>query len=99
MSTGKENYIKKKEFNKKLRTLIKNISGCENSIESLEEELTELSTRFESPDQAPYDQDQGNNTLFIKYGELKKTLEKKMDEWEKLHSEFEDLKKSSYYLL
>ncbi len=98
-STGRENYIKKKEFNKKLRTLIKNISGCENSIESLEEELTGLSAQFESPDQAPYDQDQGNNTLFIKYGELKKTLDKKMDEWEKLHSELEDLKKSPYYLL
>jgi len=98
-STGRENYIKKKEFNKKLRILIKNISGCENSIESLEEELTELSAQFESPDQDPYDQDQGNNTLFIKYGELKKTLDKKMDEWEKLHSELEDLKKSPYYLL
>lgn len=98
-STGRENYIKKKEFNKKLRILIKNISGCENSIESLEEELTELSAQFESPDQVPYDQDQGNNSLFIKYGELKKTLEKKMDEWEKLHSELEDLKKSPYYLL
>jgi len=97
-STGRENYIKKKEFNKKLRILIKNISGCENSIESLEEELTELSAQFESPDQDPYDQDQGNNTLFIKYGELKKTLDKKMDEWEKLHSELEDLKKSPYYL-
>ncbi len=98
-STGRENYIKKKEFNKKLRILIKNISGCENSIESLEEELTELSAQFESPDQVPYDQDQGNNSLFIKYAELKKTLEKKMDEWEKLHSELEDLKKSPYYLL
>ena len=98
-STGRENYIKKKEFNKKLRILIKNISGCENSIESLEEELTGLSAQFESPDQAPYDQDQGNNTLFIKYGELKKTLDKKMNEWEKLHSELEDLKKSPYYLL
>ncbi len=94
-SAGRENYLKKKEFNKKIRILIKNISGCENSIEGLERELTELTLQFESLERHPSDKDPENNTLFIKYGELKKTLDKKMDEWEKLHSEFEDLKKSS----
>ena len=96
-STGKENYIKKKEINKKIRILIDKISKCENAIEELENELDELTEQLESQDS--YNKDPGNNSLFIKYGELKKNMDLKMDEWEKLHSEFEELKKSPYYIL
>jgi len=96
-SAGRENYLKKKEVNKKIRILINKISKCENAIEELEKELTGLTAQLESPDQNPFDQDLGNNTLFTKYGKLKKNMDLKMDEWEKLHSEFEDLKKSPYY--
>ena len=96
-SAGRENYLKKKEANKKIRILINRISKCENAIEELEKELTGLTAQLESPDQNPFDQDPGNNTLFTKYGKLKKNMDLKMDEWEKLHSEFEELKKSPYY--
>ncbi len=96
-SAGRENYLKKKEVNKKIRILINRISKCENAIEELEKELTGLTAQLESPDQNPFDQDPGNNTLFTKYGKLKKNMDLKMDEWEKLHSEFEELKKSPYY--
>ena len=96
-SAGRENYLKKKEVNKKIRILINKISKCENAIEELEKELTGLTAQLESPDQNPFDQDPGNNTLFTKYGKLKKNMDLKMDEWEKLHSEFEELKKSPYY--
>ncbi|MES0341633.1 MAG: ABC-F family ATP-binding cassette domain-containing protein [Candidatus Humimicrobiaceae bacterium] len=95
-STGKENYLKKKEINKKIRILIDKISKCENAIEELENELDELTEQLESQDS--YNKDPGNNSLFIKYGELKKNMDLKMDEWEKLHSEFEELKKSPYYI-
>ncbi len=96
-SAGRENYLKKKEVNKKIRILINKISKCENAIEELEKELTGLTAQLESPNQNPFDQDSGNNTLFTKYGKLKKNMDLKMDEWEKLHSEFEELKKSPYY--
>ncbi|MCJ7473165.1 MAG: ATP-binding cassette domain-containing protein [Actinobacteria bacterium] len=95
-STGKENYLKKKEINKKIRILIDKISKCENAIEELENELDELTEQLESQDS--YNKDPGNNSLFIKYGELKKNMDLNMDEWEKLHSEFEELKKSPYYI-
>ena len=94
-SSGRENYIKKKEVNKKIRILINKISKCENSIEELENEMTILAGQLGSQD--PSDGILENNALFIKYGELKKTLDLKMDDWEILHSEFEDLKKSPYY--
>jgi len=96
-SAGRENYLKKKEVNKKIRILINRISKCENAIEELEKELTGLTVQLESPDLNLSGQDPGNNTLFTKYGKLKKNMDLKMDEWEKLHSKFEDLKKSPYY--
>jgi len=94
-SAGRENYLKKKEVNKKIRILINRISKCENAIEELEKELDELIEQLGSQDSS--NKTLGNNSLFIKYGELKKNMDQKMDEWEKLHSEFEDLKKSPYY--
>lgn len=94
-SAGRENYLKKKEVNKKIRILINRISKCENTIEELENELDELTEQLGSQDSS--NKTLGNNSLFIKYGELKKNMDQKMDEWEKLHSDFEDLKKSSYY--
>jgi len=96
VSNGKENYLKKKEVNKKIRILIDKIPKCENAIEELENELDELTEQLESQDS--YNKAPGNNSLFIKYGELKKNMDLKMDEWEKLHSEFEELKKSPYYI-
>ncbi|MCJ7666435.1 MAG: ABC-F family ATP-binding cassette domain-containing protein [Actinobacteria bacterium] len=92
---GRESYQKKKEFNKKIRILIKKITGCENSIEELENGLDELTKIIGSPD--PSDKDSGDRTLFIEYGDLKKALDEKMNEWEKLHSEFEDLKNNPHY--
>ena len=73
--------------------MIKKISKCESLIEDLENELNGLTKQLESPDSSS--QDSENNALFIKYGELKKTMDQKMHEWEKLHDEFEVLKKSS----
>ena len=95
-STGRESYLKKKEVNKKIRILINKISKCENSIEELESEMAELAEQLESQDSSN-EEDSGNNSIFIKYGDLKKDLDQKMAEWEILHSEFEDLKKNPYY--
>ena len=93
---GRESYLKKKELNKKMRILIKKITECENSIKELENGLDELTGQLGSPDSSY--QNPEDHTLFIKYGNLKKALDQKMNEWEELHSEFEDLKKSPYYM-
>ncbi|GAG99382.1 unnamed protein product [marine sediment metagenome] len=79
-----------------MRILIKKITGCENSIKELEDGLDELTKQLGSPDSSY--QDPEDHTIFIKYGNLKKVLDQKMNEWEELHSEFEDLKKSPYYM-
>ncbi|TET51370.1 MAG: ABC transporter ATP-binding protein [Actinomycetota bacterium] len=93
---GRESYLNKKELNKKMRILIKKITGCENLIKELEDGLDELTKQLGSPDSSY--QDPEDHTIFIKYGNLKKVLDQKMNEWEELHSEFEDLKKSPYYM-
>jgi ATP-binding cassette, subfamily F, member 3 len=94
-STGRETYFKKKEVNKKIRIFINKISKCENEIEELEDELNKIAKQLESLDSS--NEIIGNNTSFIKYGKLKKNMDQKMDEWEKLHSGFEALKKDPYY--
>ncbi len=93
---GRENYLKKKEFNKKMRILTKKITGCENSIEVIENGLDELTGKIGSMDSSH--QDPGDQVLFIKYGKLKKELDQKMKEWEEFHSEFESLKKSQCHI-
>ena len=97
VSQSKGDYIKKKEINKNIRIHIKKISACENSIEELEGKLDKIAKELESLDQDTSSGTPGDKSLFIKYGDLKKELDQKMIEWEKLHSEFEKLKKSPYY--
>gem|GEM_PF-2883400 len=58
--------------------------------------MDELTEHLKSRD--PSDETPGNNSLFIEYGELKKKIGLKMDEWEKLHSELEGLKKSLHHI-
>lgn len=89
VSSGRESYLEKKEFNKKMRILVKKITQCETSIEGLEKSLAKLTVELESGDSS--NKVGGDQTLFIKYGELKKELDQNMSEWEELHSEFENL--------
>ncbi len=79
-----------------MRILTKKITGCENSIEEIENGLDELTGKIGSMDSSH--QDPGDQVLFIKYGKLKKELDQKMKEWEEFHSEFESLKKSQYHI-
>ncbi|MES0342457.1 MAG: hypothetical protein ABUK08_09130, partial [Candidatus Humimicrobiaceae bacterium] len=61
-------------------------------------EMAKLAEQLDSQDSSN-EEDSGNNSIFIKYGDLKKDLDQKMAEWEILHSEFEELKKNPYYVV
>jgi len=92
---GKDSYLEKKEFYKCFRKITKRITGCESTIERLENELEELTGQFESPtvsQEGPED-----HSLFLRYANQKKELDAKMHEWEQLHTELTDLKKNPHY--
>ncbi|MBM3700405.1 MAG: ABC-F family ATP-binding cassette domain-containing protein, partial [Actinobacteria bacterium] len=82
-SSGKDSYIDKKEFEKNLRKLTKDITKCEDKIEVLEKEIAGLSTKFES-NSIDYSDSQ-NRQLFENYAKLKDELDKNVNHWEELH--------------
>lgn len=92
---GKDNYLEKKEFYKHFRKIAKKITGCESAIDRLEVELEELTGKLESI--TGLHKGTEDNSLFLKYANLKKELDSKMREWEELHIELTELKKNRYY--
>ncbi|MCF8378082.1 MAG: ATP-binding cassette domain-containing protein [Bacteroidales bacterium] len=86
---NKNNYIQKKEYEKKLRKLQNRIKDSENRIFELEEELTELSqkmgeTEIHDPE------------IYKKYGSLESELAKQMEEWEKASDKLSKFEEQSF---
>jgi hypothetical protein len=64
-------------------------------IDRLENELEELTAQLESlivPHEGSKD-----NSLFLKYANLKKELDTEIHEWEQLHKELAELRKNRHY--
>ena len=95
ISPGKDNYLEKKAFQRTLRKITKEITGCESSIEHLENEIKELTDQFKSPENLAGDQN--NSSLFLKYEKQRDELDSEMKKWEQLLKQFAELKKSKYY--
>lgn len=93
-SGSKEDYLEKKEFYKILRKITNKITACESTIEGLEKELEELSKQLATP--VLY-MDQKSQSVFTRYANQKKELDTKMQEWEKLHAELEELKNNCHF--
>lgn len=94
VSSDKEYYLEKKEFYKILRKITNKITACESTIEGLESRLKELSKQLAAPDLY---MDPESQSVFIRYANQKKELDTKMQEWEKLHAELEEIKKNCMY--
>ena len=94
VSSDKEYYLEKKEFYKILRKITNKITACESTIEGLESRLKELSKQLAAPDLYV---DPESQSVFIRYANQKKELDTKMQEWEKLHAELEEIKKNCMY--
>jgi ATP-binding cassette, subfamily F, member 3 len=92
---NKETYLEKKEFQKMLRMITRKIVNCETSIEKLESELEQLSKQIEVQGQDGISYvAAGGNSIFERYGMRKKELDDNLLQWEKLHTELEELMKS-----
>ena len=81
---GKKDYFEKKAFEKKKRKVTNFISQAENTISALESEMQIVLEKLSDP--AQYTED-----LMLKHSELEKELSEKMDEWEQLQKELEEV--------
>ena len=86
----KKEYQDKKAYNRLFRGISKKISDCENAIASLEEKLDALAKKMESPDYSYADP--SSHKKFEQYSMIKKDLDEKMAEWERLHRQLSQLK-------
>ncbi len=79
------NFERRKEINRSITHCEREIEKNESKIEELEKQIGELDQLLSSPKAIPDD------SVYEKYESLKAGLEKKMENWEALHSEYEKL--------
>jgi len=80
----KVSFEERKEVNR-------NISKLEKNIEKTEQEISDLEKKIEETNQMLEHADGSDPEIFRKYDRLKKDLENKMYEWEILHEQLEEL--------
>jgi ATP-binding cassette subfamily F protein 3 len=86
ISSNKQKYLEKKEYDKNLRKLKKKLEECESYIEKLESEIDAVDKSFMEP---------GNSTGtyeidYNRYRELKEKLNEEMQNWTRYSEELED---------
>jgi ATP-binding cassette subfamily F protein 3 len=91
-SKNKLDYEMRKQLEKDQRRLSNKIKKTENQIEELETEISEIDAKLRDPEK--YSKEINSGELFQKYENLKKELATKMEEWEELHLELEEMRKS-----
>ena len=65
------------------------------TLTHLESRIKELTDIFHDPEKL--EDSEESKTLYIKYEDLKKELDKKLQQWEELHENLSRLKESKYY--
>lgn len=85
----KQLYEERKQQEKEEKNLKNQLQRCEREIERLEKEIKETDEKLMDP--AQYQTVVNDKTLFNKYEELKKRLEKEMNAWEELQMKLEKI--------
>jgi ATP-binding cassette, subfamily F, member 3 len=86
VSTNKQKYLEKKEYERTLRRLRKNLEESEALIERIETEIQEVDKSFMEP--GNYTKD--HEASYEKYRELKDKLNEEMNKWTLLSQEVEE---------
>lgn len=73
---GRLSYEQQKEAQKKLRRLEKQVDECEKIVADIEQQIADIEARLSTADGA------SDATLYERHGELKRRLDKAVDEWE-----------------
>jgi len=91
VSTNKQKYLEKKEFDKNLRRLRKRLEESETEIEKIEAEIIAVDKSFMEPGNST----EAHENDYIKYKELKDRLNTEMEKWAKYSEEVEDFLKNN----
>ncbi len=89
-SSNKQQYEKRKVFEKELRKVTNKIEKIEEQIQSVESEISAIDAQLADPSQ--YKKVLDDTTLYSRYNQMKKDLEKLMSTWEDLNEEAETMK-------
>lgn len=84
VSENKLSYEARKELNKKLRKLEKQVADCEQKIEKLEAQIAEVEAKMATPEGA------SDMSLYEQHQQLKKDLDAVVEEWESVSIELEE---------
>ncbi len=77
ISTNKQKYLEKKEYDKTLRKLKRRLEESEKEIESIEKEISAMDARLSSPGHSI----SGTDELYTKYQELQERHNEEMNRW------------------
>ena len=86
ISDNKQNYLDRKEQQKKIRRLERSIAEVEDKISSLEERIRELDSILCTPEGA------SDMTIVTEYTSIKKVIDQETARWEQLSEELEEIK-------
>lgn len=84
VSSGKQSYVEKKEFEKQIRKAERLVKDAEAKVSQLEAELKVVEDKLAAG--------ATDNDLFERHGEVSKSLDAAMSEWEDATMELENLK-------
>jgi len=90
-STHKLMYEQKKQLDKEIRKVNSNIMACEQEISKLEIKLKELDQVLSEPDR--FADKIASDEIFKNYDEIRRKLDLRMKDWEKMHISLEELNK------
>ncbi len=88
-SSNKEQFLLRKEFDKKQRKLQKLIQTCEKNIEVLETSINKMDEDLADPQESMVSF--SDETFYKAYNGAKSNLDAEVEKWERLHIEFEEL--------
>lgn len=91
VSTNKQKYLEKKEFDKNLRRLRKRLEESETEIEKIEAEIIAVDKSFMEPGNST----EAHENDYIKYKELKDRLTAEVEKWAKYSEKVEDFLKNN----
>lgn len=92
-SNNKQQYEKRKLFDKELRKVTNKIEKIEEDINKVETEISDFDKMLADP--AQYKNVLNDTTLYSRYNASKKRLEGLMSEWEQFHEEVEKMKQDN----
>jgi ATP-binding cassette subfamily F protein 3 len=91
VSSNKQKYLDKKEFDRNLRKIRKRLEESESTIERIEAEIIAVDKSFMEPGNSS----EAHELDYIKYQELKEKLNEEMNRWAQYSEEVEEFLKNN----